>query len=233
MVDLLPVATAFVFGLAHAGDTDHAMAVSTFVSGRPTWPLAVRFGLRWGLGHSIAVLGVGTVLLVFGLRVPSGFDLWAERVVGLMLIGIGGAALARHRNLHLHDPASHGDHAHLHLHRAAEPLHRHPHPTPTQAAHAHHPRGITAVGVLHGLAGTSGALALVPVTLMGDWRVGLAYLLAFCAGVTIGMAGFALILATAIMKATGQSVVWGRRIGVGIALGSVTTGVFWLIRAGS
>lgn len=233
MVDLLPVATAFVFGLVHAGDADHAMAVSTFVSGRPAWPLAVRFGLRWGFGHSIAVLGVGTILLVLGLKVPPGFDVWAERLVGLMLIVIGGTALYRRRNLHVHDSVSHGDHAHLHLHEAAEPQHQHPHPKPIPAAHAHHPRGITVVGLLHGLAGTSGALALVPVTLLGNWRVGLAYLLAFCAGVTIGMAGFALILATAIMKATGQSVVWGRRIGAGIALGSVATGVIWLVQAGS
>ena len=232
MIDLLPVATAFVFGLAHSVDADHAMAVSTFISGRPTWPLAVRFGLRWGIGHSIAVLTVGTLLLTSGLRVPTGLDLWAERLVGLMLIGIGGFALWSRRNLHVHQPGSHGDHAHLHLHPDARPVHEHAHNRPVTRPHHHGPRGVTVVGLLHGLAGTSGALALIPVTLISDWRVGLAYLIAFCAGVTLGMASFALILAVAIAKATGQSVLWGRRIATGIALGSVATGVFWLVRAG-
>ncbi len=231
MVDLLPVATAFVFGLAHAVDADHAMAVSTFVSGRPTWPLAVRFGIRWGIGHSIAVLAVGTLLLASGLKIPPRFDWWAERGVGLMLIGIGAAALLRRRNLHVHHSGSHGDHAHLHLHPGAAPSHLHPHSSPAPRAHAHGARGITAVGLLHGLAGTSGALALIPVTLSGDWRAGLWYLISFCAGVTIGMAGFALILATVIMKANGRSVVWGRRIATGVALGSVVTGLVWLVRA--
>ena len=88
------------------------------------------------------------------------------------------------------------------------------------------------VGLLHGLAGTTGALALIPVTLMNDWRVGFAYLIVFCVGVMLGMASFALMLAVAITKATGQSVLWGRRIGSGIALGSVAMGMFWLARAG-
>ncbi len=231
MVDLLPVATAFVFGLAHAVDADHAMAVSTFVSGRPAWPLAVRFGLRWGVGHSVSVLAVGTVLLVSGLKIPAGFDQWVERLVGLMLIGIGGSALWSRRNLHVHTPGSHGDHAHLHLHPKAPPAHEHAHDRPASGPHRHGPRGVTLVGLLHGLAGTSGALALIPVTLMSDWRVGIAYLIAFCAGVMVGMASFALILAVAITKAAGQSVSWGRRIASGIALGSVATGMFWLVRA--
>lgn len=75
-------------------------------------------------------------------------------------------------------------------------------------------------------------MALIPVTLVNDWRVGAAYLIAFCAGVMVGMASFALMLAVAITKATDQSVQWGRRIASGIALGSVATGVFWLVRPG-
>ena len=232
MVDLLPVATAFVLGLAHAVDADHVMAVSTFVSGRPAWPLAVRFGLRWGVGHSVSVLAVGTVLLGSGLKVPAAFDLWAERLVGIMLIGIGGWALWSRRNLHIHQPGSHGNHAHIHLHPGAPPAHEHSHDRPTAGHHHRGPPGVTMVGLLHGLAGTSGALALIPVTLMNDWRVGFAYLISFCAGVMLGMASFALMLAVAITKATGQSVLWGRRIASGIAVGSVATGVFWLVRAG-
>ncbi len=233
MVDLLPVATAFLLGLTHAVEADHAMAVSTFVSGRPAWPLAVRFGLRWGVGHSIAVLAVGLVLLWSGFKIPAAFDHWAERLVGVMLIGIGGFALWSRRNLHVHQPGSHGDHAHIHLHRGGPPPHEHPHDRPVPEPHRHGPRGVTVVGLLHGLAGTSGAMALIPVTLMNDWRVGAAYLVTFSAGVTVGMAGFALILALAITTATGQSMQWGRRIASAIALGSVATGVFWLVRPGN
>ena len=69
-----PLATAFLLGLAHAIEVDHMIAVTAFVSTRPTLRTAAGFGLRWGLGHSIAVFVAGGILLATGLRWPAGYD---------------------------------------------------------------------------------------------------------------------------------------------------------------
>lgn len=224
MATPLPLGTAFLLGLIHAIDVDHAVAVSTFVAGRPAVRVAVGYGVRWGLGHSVAVLIAGSLALGLGLRVDPRFDRWAESAVGLMLIGLGIMAFRSLRNLHLHDPRAHGDHAHLHVHR--RPAEDHPHPT-APAPH-HHPRRPMLVGLMHGLAGTSGALALVPVTLVSTWQAGAGYLIAFCVGVTAGMVLFALGLAEALRRTSARSLEWGRRAGQVIALVSMTTGAFWL-----
>jgi ABC-type nickel/cobalt efflux system permease component RcnA len=180
------------------------VAVSAFVSSRPTLPLALRFGGRWALGHSIAVLGAGSILLASGLTVPAGFDRWAERFVGVMLIAVGVWSIRSIRRLHLHGAPAHGDHAHLHQHPAAALRHDHRHGAGPGPKH-HHPRGAMLVGLLHGLAGTTGAVALVPVTLIPDWRMGFGYLVVFSAGVTAGMTLFALLLAQAIRSGTAGS----------------------------
>jgi len=224
---LLPMGTAFVLGLIHAIDVDHAVAVSTFVAGRPAVRTAIGYGLRWGIGHSGAVLIAGSAALALGLRFDPRFDRWAESAVGLMLIGLGIMAFRSLRNLHLHHPKAHGDHAHLYVHR--EPGRDHPHPASPQPYH--HPRRPLLVGLMHGLAGTSGVLAIVPVTLVSTWQVGVGYLVAFSVGVTAGMMLFALGLAEALRRTSARSLIWGRRAGQAIALGSVVTGAVWLLNA--
>ncbi len=226
MSDLLPFGTALLLGLVHSIDVDHVVAVSVMVSGRPAWPIALGYGVRWGLGHSIAVLAAGIAVLTFGFRIDPRFDQWAEILVGIMLIGLGVLALRTLGKLHLHGSPAHGDHAHLHTHPGG-PTHDHPHHPPNDRRH--HPRRPLMVGLLHGLAGTSGALAIIPVTLMDDWRNGVAYLVIFCLGVTAGMVMFALGLAEAIRRASTRSIAWGRWIGRGIALTSVATGGWWVV----
>lgn len=235
MPHLLQFGTALVLGLVHSIDVDHAVAVSTFVASRPAVAVAIGYGIRWGLGHSIAVLAAGTVVLALGLRIDPRFDRWAETLVGVTLIGLGVFAFRALRNLHLHAPPAHGDHAHLHTHGPAPiaapippPGHAHDHPHGPPADPHHHPRRPLLVGLLHGLAGTSGAVAIVPVAMIGEWWTGVGYLIAFCVGVTLGMVFFALGLAEALRRATGRSIAWGRRIGQGIALASVVTGVWWI-----
>lgn len=232
MIDLLTFATAFLLGFVHAVDVDHAVAVSAFVSTRPSLPVAARFGFRWALGHSVTVLAAGGLLLLLRIRWSESFDRWAEGLVGLMLVLVGAWAVWTLRNLHFHGPPGHGDHAHLHLHATTGEPHEHSH-RPGRGDRHHHPRGIALVGMLHGLAGTSGVLALVPVGLIESRALGVAYLLLFCAGVTAGMVLFAAVVSLALTRAAGRSVLWGRRFAQAVALASVAVGIAWMLRAGS
>ena len=80
---------------------DHLAAMAPYaVEGqRRAW----RTGVRWGLGHTAGVLGVGLLALMFrdALHVEA-LSAWAERCVGFVLIGVGiwgmRAALAARRN---------------------------------------------------------------------------------------------------------------------------------------
>src|ERR1041384_5877179 len=113
------------------------VAVTAFLSHRPALPSAAGFGARWGLGHSLAVLAAGAVLLATGLHWSPEIGTILEGAVGVALVGVGAWSLRAARNLHLHPPTE----------------------------HRHQDHGITAVGFLHGLAGTSAGGAPGPVPL--------------------------------------------------------------------
>ena len=226
---LILLLTAGMIGFLHALEVDHMLAVSAFVSRRPSVPLAARFGARWGLGHSIAVLAAGGVLLALGVRWPSRWDALGEALVGAMLVGLGAWALVSVRRIHLHSVEEHGGHAHLHVHgTGAEHTHAHAHEA-RSPDHSH--GGITAVGFLHGLAGTSAVVALVPVTLMTDVRAGLGYLAAFGVGVTLAMTLFAMAAAAAMQRAHARSLSLGRWTVTAVGLAGVVTGLFWIAGA--
>ena len=234
--------TAFLLGLAHAIEIDHMIAVTAFVSTRPKLRAAAGFGLRWGVGHSLAVFVVGGILVATGLRWPEGYDRLGETLVGVLLVAVGVWAMRRARKLHLHPPEEHGDHAHLHAH--AHPHEPHAHDHHGHEAHAHPPtghhhhheghgahRGMTLVGMMHGLAGTSAVVALVPVTLMDRKLVGLGYLGAFGLGTVLAMMAYAMVAAVAFQRASAASLGWGRALGRFVGVGSIVVGVWWVWRA--
>ncbi len=228
--DTIALGTAAMLGVLHALEIDHLVAVTTFVSRRPSLRSATRFGLRWGVGHSAAVLLAGGVLLATGVRWPERYDALGEGLVGLMLVGLGLWAMSAARKLHLHPEEEHGDHAHLHLHGPRAP-HEHGHRPPPAAAGSHDHGGITLVGLLHGLAGTTSVVALVPMTLVDRVGLGLGYLGAFGLGVTVAMTLFALAAAALMRRATARSLVWGRRTVGLVGLSGIGVGLWWLARA--
>jgi high-affinity nickel permease len=234
--DWLTVLAALTLGFLHALEVDHMIAVTAIVSTRPALASAAGFGLRWGIGHSIAVLVVGGLLVASGLRWPERYDAIGEALVGVMLVGIGIWAIRAARRLHLHAVHEHGGHAHLHVHGPAHPpSHQHPHPHEHPPALHEHAlgkgAGITLVGLMHGLAGTSGVVALVPVTLISRTGVALAYLLAFGLGTVAGMILFATVAAFAMRQAAERSLQVGRVITTGVGIGGIGVGVYWIVNA--
>ncbi|HPF60666.1 MAG: hypothetical protein KC544_00620 [Gemmatimonadetes bacterium] len=204
--DWLALGTALVLGLTHALEMDHMLAVSTFVTHHPTRRAAAGFGARWGLGHSLAVVLVGTALLLAGASIPARLESTAEAIVGVTLIGLGAWTI-----------------------RAAGKVSR--------APHHHHPhdrverRGPGAVGLLHGLAGTGGVMALLPATLTDRVTIGIGYLLTFSVGVVAAMTAFAMLAATLVGGANDRSAVWGPRVSRGLGALAIAVGAWWIVRA--
>jgi ABC-type nickel/cobalt efflux system permease component RcnA len=183
-----------LFGLRHAVETDHIAAVGAIVSERRGWRAAVVTGSLWGAGHSLSIILTGLVVLGLRLTIPGRVARLLEFTVALMIIGLGGAALARalrsrariHSHVHVHDGVAH---RHLHFHdgddaHAPSPAHSSGHGEHRVARAGLKP---FVVGAVHGLAG-SAALTLLVLAQIASLPLGLAYLALFGLGSIAGMA---------------------------------------------
>jgi hypothetical protein len=211
----LPLLTALVAGFRHALEADHMAAVTTFVARRPRPLEALGFGVRWGIGHSLAILIVGGLLIASGVRVPEALEATLEFGVGAMLVGLGAwvlrGVLARGARAHAHHH-SHG------VGRSPE------------AAHPHG-RATVWVGVAHGLAGTAAFLALLPAALIDSAWLSAGYLLLFGVGTVLAMGLYALIAGLLFHHAGDRVPALGTGLRVAAAAASIVIGVFWMIAA--
>ena len=185
------VAVLFIgllFGLKHATEVDHVVAVSTIVSQhRSVWRSSL-VGALWGAGHTVSLLIIGIFVLTLRIAIPERVSNWLEFCVALMIIGLGASALWRalrkrgdvHVHAHSHDGVSH-THVHFHESQTKHDAHR---------AHTHAVSQIGIkpifIGAMHGLAG-SGALTLLVLTQIKSTWQGLLYLAVFGVGSIAGM----------------------------------------------
>jgi hypothetical protein len=78
-----------LFGLRHATDADHVVAVTAIVADERNFRRAARIGVVWGIGHSVTLLVVGGAIIIFRLVIPPRIGLGLEFGVALMLILLG------------------------------------------------------------------------------------------------------------------------------------------------
>ena len=179
-----------IYGLKHATEVDHVVAVSTIVSEHRKLGRAAIVGGLWGAGHTASLVAVGAIVLGLRIAIPERIAGWLEFGVALMIIGLGVAAFRRalrgrtdvHVHLHDHDD---NEHTHLHFHD-----HGSAHARSSPGSHSHLITKIGLkpglVGAMHGLAG-SGALTLLVLTQINSPLLGLTYLAVFGVGSIVGM----------------------------------------------
>src|SRR4029078_11993526 len=78
-----------VFGLKHATEVDHVVAVSTIVSEHRNLFRSGLVGGLWGAGHTATLVSVGVAVLGFRVAIPLPVANWLEFGVALMIIGLG------------------------------------------------------------------------------------------------------------------------------------------------
>ena len=78
-----------ILGMRHSTDADHVVAISTIVSKQRSIRNAVFIGSVWGLGHTITIFIVGSLIILFGIEIPPRIGLSMEFSVALMLIVLG------------------------------------------------------------------------------------------------------------------------------------------------
>jgi len=179
-----------VFGLRHATEVDHVVAVSTIVSQHKNVLRSAAVGAMWGAGHTASLLVIGALVLLLRVAIPERVSGWLEFGVALMIIGLGISALWRalrrssevHVHQHSHDGLSH---KHVHFHEKQTR-----HEPSSHSAHSHDVSRIgwkpLLIGTMHGLAG-SGALTLLVLTQINSPWFGMLYLGIFGVGSIVGM----------------------------------------------
>lgn len=187
------LALGFSLGLVHAFDADHVMALSVFATRERGPGRAMAAGIHWAAGHGCVLLLAGIALLGLGRALPPEVSLWAERVVGLTMVGLGihvWIDLLRSRaHIHFHAHDDLPPHAHWHRHEGAASPPSDDSDRPSGSGHQHHQHrhGPVMIGALHGLAGSTPLLVVVGMGSVSP-ALGLAYLLLFALGVTVAMA---------------------------------------------
>ena len=178
-----------LFGLKHATEADHVIAVSAIVSEHKRLARAALVGALWGAGHTLSLVVVGAVVLAMRIAIPDVVASWLEFGVALMIIGLGAAALRRglrvRSDVHVHTHDHGGrEHAHVHFHEHTGAGAGHP------ATHTHAVTRIglkpLVVGAVHGLAGSAALTLLVLTQIASPW-LGMVYLLVFGVGSVGGM----------------------------------------------
>lgn len=209
----LPLLTALTAGFAHALEADHMAAVTTFVSRRPHPLRALGFGIRWGVGHSLALLLAGGVVILLDVELPDRMVRGLEFGVGAMLLGLGAWVLA----------------GALHLHRF-RPEHRRAHRLGLPHSHVHG-RGTTWVGIAHGLAGTAGFLALVPAAIARSPGQAVGYLLLFGLGTVLAMGLYGLLAGLLFHRVGEHAPRMGRVLQLLAGAASAAIGILWMAAA--
>lgn len=204
-------------GLRHAFEPDHLTAISTLVTEAGGARRGAMLGAIWGVGHTVALVVVGAILLLAGAIVPERLTVGFEGLVALMLVALGIRAIVRALRDGERGPITTHHHAGL-AHTHAGPAHLH------VGARTLAWRPL-AIGLVHGLAGSGALTALVFARLPGT-AARLTYITVFGLGSVVGM-----MIASGLAGATIHAIA-GRprtRRGLGLATGtlSVVIGVIW------
>jgi hypothetical protein len=192
-------------GLVHAlSGPDHLSAVAPLVANEPRrrW----RMGLFWGIGHSLGVWIVGLLALALrGILPVAVLSSWSERLVGAVLVGVGLWGLRRAFAAHL--PHTHG----------------------ADAGSTRPGRAAVWIGGLHGLAGSSHILGLLPALALPSAGASLGYVVGFGLGAVAAMTAFSSAFGLVAARVTAR----GRRAYQALLASSsaaaIVIGGFWLV----
>lgn len=179
---MLTALSGLVAGAFHVlSGPDHLAAVAPLAAADRA--CSVRAGWTWGAGHAAGVMVVAALAVLLRDALPPVADIsaWGERLVGGALIALGLWSLTRAARLR-RAPHAHGAtrHEHLHVQRGPRWMRR--------LGHGH---ASFAVGVLHGVAGSSHFFGVLPALALPTAAASFTYIAAFGVGTVAAMTAFA------------------------------------------
>jgi sulfite exporter TauE/SafE len=178
---------------------DHLAAVSPLALNAKFRPWLI--GMAWGIGHVAGMLLIGLFFFFFRDFIPIDFiSDNSERIVGVLLIVIGIWALVKvsgfRKSDHVHDHTHNEENGAIYVHK-----HSHSHSHTIKHGHDHDKKkekqsywAAASIGVLHGFAGVSHIVSMLPTLAFNSNYEAITYLIGFGAGTIIAMVGFSFLL---------------------------------------
>jgi nickel/cobalt exporter len=224
-----------ILGMRHSTDADHVVAISTIVSKQRSIRNAAVIGSVWGLGHTITIFIVGSLIILFGVEIPPRLGLSMEFSVAIMLVLLGILNLTgvMQRVTAMFTPA------------IADPKDSVA-PKPRRAASSRLENLLEnsigrlgvyqcvrplAIGLVHGLAGSAAVALLVLSTIHSPiWAT--AYLLIFGAGTMVGMMCMTAMIAVPFAFAGDRFTKLGKYLGAASGMASLCFGSFLVYQLG-
>ena len=213
-----------LLGMRHSTDPDHVVAVSTIVSKQRSIRQAGLIGSIWGLGHTLTIFAVGSMIILFGVVIPPRLGLSMEFSVALMLILLGVLNLTGV------------------MQRLTSYLTRKRSPLAAPRVETFLDRSVgrfglyqcvrpLVIGIVHGLAGSAAVALLVLSTIHSPiWAT--MYLLVFGAGTMVGMMFMTAAMAVPLAYAGNRFAGLSRFFTVASGVVSVCFGCFLVYQLG-
>lgn len=196
----------FLLGMRHSTDSDHVVAVTTFVSQQKSIGFAAKIGAVWGLGHTLTICLVGIAIIFFDFTVTPRLGLTLEFMVGIMIVVLGLLSL---RIFLRKDSFSSLIDRSKKSNKLFRPL---------------------IVGLVHGLAGSAAVAVLIMNTISNEKTV-IIYMLLFGLGTVIGMMVLTLLISLPYVYS--QKIKSTNKIlGTGTSILSIAFGLFIMYQVG-
>lgn len=220
-------------GVLHSFEPDHVTAVSVLatekaVNNEKTSVRTLFQASQWALGHSVTLLLFGGIALLFkstAEQFVTGLSFWAEVAVGPIMIFLGIVAIRRNYRLNeiLKDHKKIEEHDHvnsnlIHLHgKSGEEIAMNP------------IKRSFWIGMVHGLAGTGGALTSVLVLSSRTTGDALIILGVESIGIIIAMGVYSYSLIFMLSRFIEKNMLIFKWMNAGAGLASIMIGIYMFI----
>jgi len=214
------ILTGIVAGFVHVvSGADHLIVMAPAAINNPQ--KALKNSFSWGLGHSSGLhLLAFLAIFIKDITPLNKFSNIAEFLVGISLLIIGVFAIKNSFQLSIHS------HSHKHENGIA---HRHFHFHVKEQKNNKHSHALTGLGLLHGIAGGSHFLAVLPALALPLPSACL-YLISYLIGSLISMNLFTSLISFTTFKASQKFI---KRL-IALAGGlSFSLGLFWIQKSAS
>jgi len=219
-------------GVLHSFEPDHVTAVSVLatenaITKKKTSFLTVLKASQWALGHSVTLLLFGGIALLFKSTLELFvFDIsyWAEVAVGPIMIWLGITAIKR--NHKIKEMISKHKEIEEHDHLDSNPIHLH---GKSGEEIAMNPMNKSFwVGMLHGLAGTGGALTSALVISAATISDAVIVLIVECLGIIIAMGVYSYSLIAVMSRFIEKNLSIFKWMNGVAGLASIFIGAYWI-----
>jgi len=224
-----------ILGMRHSTDADHVVAISTIVTRQRSIRNAAFIGSVWGMGHTITIFIVGSLIILFRVEIPPRIGLSMEFSVAIMLILLGILNLTgvMQKVTAYFTPAAIAslNPAEKATGRRVEIATGGLYQNPVSRFGLYQCVRPLVIGLVHGLAGSAAVALLVLSTIHNPvWAT--AYLLIFGAGTMIGMMCMTAAIALPLAYAGDRFSLLSRYLGVASGMVSLCFGSFLVYQLG-